>query len=367
MVVGKFGSGGAEALLMNLFRNIDRSQFVFDFAVHDDNDGFYGKEAKELGGKVYYFPKYKIFNGIKYRKCWKKFFKEHAKEYQIIHTHHSSSVSMILKIAKKFGLYTIAHSHSAGWDKSLMGLGNRLLSHGTRKVADHFFACSYEAAVAQFGKKVANDKSRCEIIKNGIPVNKYVYNESIRKLIRKELGVSDNVHLYGHVGRFTYAKNHQFLLKVYAEILKKDNNSKLLLIGGGDLKSNIISQIKELKLEDHVILAGEKNNVNDYLQAMDYFIFPSNYEGLGIVLIEAQASGLRCMKSDVIPNEVDITDLVSHMSLNESPSNWANKILENIEYSRQNMAKFVEKSGYDIKTSVEHLSSFYLEIIRKRK
>ena len=367
MVVGNLECGGAESLVMNLFRNIDREQIMFDFVVHSDNDGFFGKEVKELGGKIYYFPKYKIFNGIKYRKCWKKFFKEHKDEYQIIHTHHSSSVAMILKIAKKFGLYAIAHSHSAGWDKSLMGLGNRLLSHGTRKVADHFFACSYEAAVAQFGKKVADDKSRCEIIANGIPVNKYVYNPVTRKKIRKELGLNEDVHIYGHVGRFVYAKNHQFLLKVFSEIVKKDPTSKLLLVGDGTLKESIINEAKNLGVFDQLLMPGLKSNVNDYLQAMDYFIFPSHFEGLGIALVEAQASGLRCMKSDVIPNEVDVSDLIEASSLNDSPSTWAKKITEKIDYSRQNMAEIIKKSGFDIVDSANRLSEFYTKIYTEKK
>lgn len=367
MVVGNLECGGAESLVMNLFRNVDRKQIVFDFVVHSDNDGFFGEEVKKLGGKIYYFPKYRIFNGVKYRKCWKNFFKEHKGEYQIIHTHHASSVAIILKIAKKNGLYTIAHSHSAGWDKSLLGLGNKILSHGTRKVADHFFACSYEAAVAQFGKKVANDKNKCEIIANGIPSEKYIYNEATRVAIRKELNVNDDAHIYGHVGRFVYAKNHQYLLKVYAEIFKKDPNSYLLLIGDGVLKDSIISQAKFLGIESRLLLPGLKNNVNDYLQAMDYFIFPSNYEGLGIALVEAQAAGLRCIKSDVIPNEVDITDLIEAASLSEMPSVWAEKILAKIDYSRQNMSEIIKKSGFDILTSAHYLSDFYKKIYKEKK
>ena len=367
MVDGTLDCGGAEALIMNIFRNVDRSKFVFDFAIHTDSDGFYGKEVKDMGGKVYYFPKYRIFNGIKYRKCWKKFFKEHDGEYQIIHNHHSSSVAMILKIAKKFGIYTIAHSHSAGWDKSLMGLANRFFSHKTRKVADYFLACSYEAGVAQFGEKVADDASRFKVIANGIPADNYIYNEASRNKIRKELNIDKDVHIYGHTGRFVYAKNHQFLLNVYAEIYKKDPSSYLLLIGDGELKEEITKQAKDLGIESRVIITGLVNNVPEYLMAMDYFIFPSNYEGLGIALVEAQASGLRCMKSDMIPNEVDITDLVEASSLNDSPAAWAEKILQKMDYSRQNMAEIIKKAGYDIKSSSDYLQALYSKIIDERK
>ena len=366
MVVGSLDCGGAESLVMNLFRNIDRSKIVFDFAVHTDYRGFFADEVESLGGKIYHFPKYRIINGIKFRKCWKKFFQEHQGEYQIIHTHHSSSVAMILKIAKKFGLYTIAHSHSAGWDKSLIGLGNRLLSHGTRKVADHFFACSYLAAVAEFGKKVADDKSRCEIIANGVPADKYIFNEEIRHTIRKELNLNDDVHIYGHVGRFVYAKNHQYLIKVFNEILKKDPSSYLLLLGDGDLKNEIVDQIEKLGIKDHVLMPGLVKNVNEYLQAMDYFVFPSNYEGLPVVLVEAQASGLRCLKSDVITNEVDVTDLVDALSIKEEPVIWAEKILQNVDYSRQNTYEIIKKSGFDISSSVSYLTNFYKKVFNDR-
>ncbi len=366
MVVGSLDCGGAESLIMNLFRNIDRSKIIFDFAVHTDNDGFYGEEVKKLGGRIYHFPKYRIINGIKFRKCWKSFFKEHQGEYQIIHTHHSSSVAMILKIAKKYGLYTIAHSHSAGWDKSLKGFGNRLLTHQTRYVADHFFACSYNAGVAEFGKKVTNDASRFRIIANGIQTDKYVFNQRKRDEYRKLLNVSSDAHIYGHVGRFVYAKNHKFLIEVFSEILKKDKNSYLLLLGDGELKREIIDQVNSLGIQDNVLMPGLVNNVHDYLQAMDYFIFPSNYEGLPLTLVEAQASGLRIMKSDVITDEINITDLVSALSIKESPTLWAEKILELIEYNRENTLNLIVKSGFDVKNSVDYLSEFYTKIYNER-
>ena len=367
MVVGTLDCGGAESLVMNLFRNIDRSKIVFDFAVHSEERGFFADEVEALGGKIYHFPKYKILNSIKFRKCWNEFFKQHQGEYDIIHTHHSSSVAIILKIAKKYGLYTIAHSHSAGWEKSLKGFGNMLLTHGTRKVADHFFACSYIAAVAEFGKQVASDKSRCDMIANGIQAEKYIFNPQVRKIIRESLNIPDSAHLYGHVGRFVYAKNHQFLIRVFNELLKKDPESYLILLGDGELKMDVVAQAEKLGILDHILMPGLVKNVNEYLQAMDYFIFPSNYEGLPVVLVEAQASGLRCLKSDVITNEVDITDLVNSLPLEKEPSEWALKILENIDYSRQNTYEIIKNAGFDISNSVAFLSEFYTKIIESRK
>ena len=367
MVVGTLNCGGAESLIMNLFRRIDRSKIVFDFAVNDDGaGGFFDKEVLELGGRIYHFPKYRIYNGHKFKKTWKKFFEQHKNEYQIIHTHHSSSVAIILKIAKKYGLYTVAHSHSAGWDKSLKGLGNRMLSHKTRKVADYFLACSYNAGVTEFGKKVCDDESRFRIVANGIESGKYQFDVETRNKIRKQLNIPSDVHVYGHVGRFSYPKNHQYLLKIFAEINKKEPTSYMLLCGDGELRPQIMSQIKELHLEDKVILAGVVNNIHEYLQAMDYFIFPSNYEGLPLSVVEAEAAGLKCLISDVITDEVKITDLVEYYSIKEEPIKWAEKVLSQVNYVRENKIPEIISHGFDVENSVKFLTEFYLRIIEKR-
>ena len=367
MVVGALECGGAESLVMNLFRSIDRSKFVFDFATLSNEDGFFSEEIKKLGGKIYYFPKYRIYNGIGFRKKWKQFFKEHKGEYEIIHTHHSSSVAMILKIAKKNGLYTVAHSHSAGWEKSFRGMLNKFFSRGAKKVADYFFACSYPAGVTQFGKKVADDPSRFKVIANGIASDKYIYNEEVRNRIRKQLNLKDNVHLYGHAGRFVLAKNHAYLLKVYAELLKKDPESRLILLGDGELKNEIVSQAKSLGIYEHLIMPGVVNNVNEYMQAMDYFIFPSTYEGLPVTLVEAQASGLKCLISTNISNDVVLTDLVESLSNEIDPEAWAEKILSSIDYPRKNMSEAIKKAGFDINSSVKFLTEFYSKALEKKE
>ena len=367
MVVGTLECGGAESLVMNLFRNIDHDKFIFDFVTLSNQDGFFSEEIKKLGGKIYYFPKYKIYNGISFRRKWKNFFKEHKGEYEIIHTHHSSSVAIILKIAKKYGLYTVAHSHSAGWEKSIRGLLNRMFSKGARKVANYFLACSYPAGVTQFGKKVADDESRFKVVANGIPSDKYIYNVEIRNKIRKQLELSDDVHLYGHVGRFVQAKNHSYLLKVFSELLKKDPNSKLILLGNGELKEDIVTQAKSLGVYESLIMPGVVNTVNEYMQAMDYFIFPSSYEGLPVTLVEAQASGLKCLISKNISDDVVLTDLVESYSIDLDPREWANRILENINYSRQNTSELIKKAGFDINSSVEFLTNFYTKVLLERE
>ena len=366
MVVGSLGMGGAETLLVNLLKNIDREQIMFDFVCLDDGaHGVYEDTVKELGSNVYHLPKYKIYNSGSFKKAWREFFEEH-KEYKIIHTHHSSSVAIILKIAKEYGLYCIAHSHSAGFNHSgLMGLLHKSLTKKTRKVADHFFTCSHPAAVAAFGKEVANDPNRLTMLNNGILTANYRYNPKIRKEIRQELRLDDDVTLYSHVGRFTYQKNHKYLLKVFAETLKKDPKSRLLLLGEGELKSEIMHNIETLGIDGKVFIKGIVMNPWDYLQAADYFVFPSFDEGLPLSVVEAQASGLKVLMSDHIADETVVTDLVEKMSIDVEPALWADKLIASKEYKRRDTYDEIVKSGFDISSSAKFMQDYYTNLLKE--
>ncbi len=366
MVVGSLGMGGAETLLVNLLKNIDRDVIMFDFVCLDDGaHGVYEDTVKELGSNVYHLPKYKIYNSGSFKKAWERFFNEHP-DYKIIHTHHSSSVAIILKIAKQHGLYCIAHSHSAGFNHSgLMGLLHKSLTKKTRKRADHFFTCSHPAAVAAFGKEVADDPTRLTMLNNGVLSSNYRYNPEIRKSIREELRLDDDVTLYAHVGRFTYQKNHKYLLKIFAEVLKKDPKSRLLLLGEGELKSEIMLNISNLGLEGKVIIKGIVLNPWDYLQAADYFVFPSINEGLPLSVVEAQASGLKVLMSDTIAKETIITDLVSTMSIEVEPSLWADKLIATKNYKRRDTYQEVIKSGFDISSSAKFMQDYYVNLLKE--
>lgn len=358
-VFGSLNMGGAETMVMNIYRKIDKERIQFDFIVHGDEIGDYEDEIEKLGGRIYCIPKYKILNHILYKKAWKKFFDDH-KEYRIIHSHVRSTASIFLNIAKKNNLITISHSHSNSNGKGIASIVKNLLQKRIRFVADYFFACSKESAIWLFGKKAANSK-RCFIIKNSIDSKKFIYNEKCRKKVREELKIN-NEFVIGQVGRFVDVKNHEFTLKLFEEYLKKCKNSKLLLVGDGPNKNKIEQIINKKGLDEHVILLSSRNDVNELMNAMDLFIMPSKYEGLPLTLVEAQASSLPCIISDTIISGILDKKLVKQISLSSSTSNWIELIETCKKYKRINQSELINKNNFDIDENVKWLEKFYLNI-----
>ncbi|MDP0507232.1 MAG: glycosyltransferase family 1 protein [Fusobacterium sp. JB019] len=363
-VLATLNIGGAETLVMNIYRNIDRSKIQFDFMIHTNEKCDYEDEVLALGGRIYRVSRYKGKNHFIYKKEWNNFFKNH-KEHKIIHGHIRSIAAIYLKIAKKYGRITIAHSHStASRGNSLEQIAKNIMQLPIRYIGDYFFACSNEAGKWLFGKKILNNKNY-KLIKNGIEVEKYIFNEKKRKKIRKALKLNGKF-VIGHVGTFTYPKNHKFLIEIFNEVYKINPNSILLIVGEGSLEKQIKEQIKKLKLESKVIFAGSVLNVGDYLQGMDSFLFPSIFEGMPMSLIEAQASGLNCIVSDSITKESKILNSVKYISLKESSKYWARKILEtSYENGRRNTSKEITNNGYNIKSIVKDLEDVYYLMQRR--
>ncbi|MGZ9868307.1 glycosyltransferase family 1 protein [Priestia endophytica] len=356
-VFGKLNAGGAETMLMNIYRNIDRSKIQFDFIVHTQEECFYDQEIKQLGGRIYRIPNFTGKNILSYISSWKQFFIVHP-EYKIIHTHVRSTASIFLYLAKKHKVTTIAHSHSTSNGKGVSAIVKNLMQFPIRYLADHLVACSDNAAQWLFGKKIIKQKAVI-ILKNAIDTNKFIYNADIRKNQRSKLAVEDKFVL-GHIGRFNEAKNHEFLIRTFSEVIKKQPNSVLLLIGEGELQASIRNLVSQLKLEDYIYFLGARGNISDILQAFDVFVFPSLFEGLPVTLIEAQASGLKIIASDVITKEVKLTDIIDFESIQSSPEHWANKILEHSKsYKRNNTQKLIVDAGYDISSTVNWLENFY--------
>ena len=362
-VMGTLNRGGAETLLMNIYREIDRKKIQFDFIVHSDdanNLGDYKDEILELGGHIYSFPKYRIINHVYYKKMWNKFFEDHN-EYKVIHGHIRSTASIYLKIAKKHGLVTIAHSHSISSGKGFEGAIKSILQYKIRFVADYFMGCSKKANEWLFGKKIAKS-NKCRILKNGIDIKKFSFNETIRKKVRKKLNITDGDILIGHVARFSNEKNQIFALEVLKDITKDNKKYKLIFIGDGPDKEKIIKRTNELNLKNNVIFLGSVPNVYEYLNAMDIFIFPSLYEGLGMALIEAQISGLKCLASKNVPLEAKITDNVKFLSLTKKE--W--KLAIEKGNTKRKKAEINEKcSEYDIKNISKQIQNFYIELEEK--
>jgi glycosyltransferase involved in cell wall biosynthesis len=353
--------GGAETMIMNLYRHIDRTKVQFDFLVHTTKKCFFDDEIKKLGGNIYSVPYYKITNGRQYKAALKQFFRSHP-EIKIVHGHLGSCAHIYLQIAKQHGCYAIAHSHNTkpkGF--SLKNLLYRIFTYKTRKVADYFFGCSIAAAEYRFGYKIAHS-SKCDILKNAIDVGKFAYSDKYRKEIRDEFNLENKI-VIGHVGRFNTQKNHTFLIDIFKAIHDKRPDSVLILVGIGNLMPAIKQKVESLGLNESVIFAGLRSDVHKMMSAFDVFLFPSLYEGLPVTLVEAQAAGLHAVCSDTIPKEVEVTNLVDFRSLNEPTETWANAVLKYSEpYERLNMQQEIIKAGYDIQTTAKWLENFYVSI-----
>lgn len=351
-IVTYMGRGGLETMIMNYYRNIDRSKVQFDFLTHREERWDYDDEIEKLGGKIYRLPRLNPFNP-NYIKALDGFFKEH-KEYKIVHCHQDCLSGIPLKYAKKNGVpLTIAHSHNANQDKNIKYLVKLAAKKNICKYSDHLFACGKEAGEWMF------NTSDFEILNNAIDTKKYIYNEEKSLEMKEKLGVTDKF-VVGHVGRFRPQKNHSFVIDIFKEVCEKEPNSILLLVGDGPLEEEIKKKVHDLGLEDKVKFLGSRDDVNDLMQAMDVFILPSLYEGFGIVLIEAQASGLKCVISESIPTDAIISEKVKQLSLGDDISTWAKEILSS-KSERKEGIEDIEKSKYDIKSNAKWLENFYIE------
>ncbi len=354
--------GGAECRIVDLYRNMDRDRIQFDFLVHYSPEktgkksptsdelmavrepDYFDNSVRKLGARIFCIPKFVGTNMGDYKAAIKRFFDEHKDEWKVVQGHMTSTAAIYLPIAKKAGVpICIAHARSAGVDNGIKGMATRFFRSPLQKggITDYNFACSKEAGISVFGQELV-DKGRVNIIPNAVDLRHFAYNPEKREMIRAELGVS-NALVIGHVGSFRYAKNHEFLLNVFAQLTKlldyDDLNEysmmhgmrvRLLMLGKGSLMDDMKKLAEKLHIADRCIFAGNKSNASDYYQAMDYFCFPSRYEGLPGSVVEAQAAGLQCLVSDTITPEVNVTELVSMRSINSEPRDWARKILDDL-------------------------------------
>lgn len=359
-VVGRMDRGGTEALLMSLLRTIDRNRFQFDFVEQTQDICNYDDEILELGAKIYRCPNLSPANINEYRNWWKKFYIEHP-QYKIIHGHSRGSAPIYLKEAQKSGRIAIAHCHNNSHGKGLKGLIRYLWQIPLRNLADYNLACSYDSGISQYGKN-----GKFEIIKNGIQTERFKWNPDIRNKVRQDLKI-DNNFVVGNVARFEEQKNHKFLLQIFKEIVKMRSDAKLLLVGQGTKENEIHQLAANLGIEDKIIYTGVRNDVNELMQAMDVFVLPSFFEGLGIVNIEAQTAGLSCFASDkVVPLEVNLTNLMHYIPLTSPPDEWARQILSHAKSvdERKDMSKEIMKAGFDILSTKNRLENFYEEVLK---
>lgn len=358
-VLGGMNRGGAQTMVMNLYRNIDRAKIQFDFIVHTQKKNDFDDEIKQLGGRIFRVPRYRGINHFQYKKSWNQFFKKHS-EYKVIHGHVRSTASIYLKIANRYGLVTIAHSHSTSSGDGFSSYVKTALQYPIRNTADFLFACSHVAGEWLFGKKACK-KRNFRVLNNAIDVNKYIFNHKVREKKRREFNLNKDLLVIGHIGRFCTAKNHDFLIDVFNKVYQKNKNVVLILIGDGELKEQIEKKVNRLGLMEHVIFTGIRSDVHELLQIMDVFLFPSLYEGLPVTLVEAQAAGLPCIKSDNVTNEITVSPLIKSISLKKSVDYWSVKVLKyNNAYRRNNIYKNIKKAGYDIKETSNWYANFIL-------
>ena len=341
-------------MLMNYYRHIDRSKVQFDFLEHRDYMADYDEEILSLGGIIHRLPRLNPLSPG-YLHAVDRFFAEHP-EYQIVHSHLDCMAGIPLKYAKKHGVPTrIAHAHSSNQDKNYKYPLKLYCKSRIPNYATDLFACGQEAGKWMF------DNNSFTVLNNAIDSDSYAFNKEVRAEVRKELRIIAKTLVLGHVGRFSPAKNHPFIIKTFHEVLKKHADSTLVLVGTGSLENDIRKQCESLGIADRVIFTGVRNDVNRLLQAMDVFVMPSLYEGLGIVAVEAQAAGLPCICSTQVPEECVRTDgLVHFLPLEVGAARWAQEVLNRSNTVRLDRSSEIRKNAFDIRENAEWLQVFYL-------
>lgn len=364
-IIGKWVGGGVEAVVMNYYRHMDRNKIQFDFICDSDSTNIPYDEIKKLGGKVILIPPYqKVF---KYHRELKKVLKEG--NYKIVHSHINALSVFSLWAAKSAKVpVRIAHSHSTSnkkeWKKTLL---KNILRPFSKVFATDYFCCSELAGRWLFENKTY-DQGKVYLLNNAIDVDKFKYNEKIRKEKRKELNIKDKDLVIGHIGRFVKQKNHEFLIDIFNEVHKQNKNTILLLAGEGPLKEEIENKVKDLGLEKNVKFLGQRKDANELYQAMDVFLLPSLYEGLPVVGVEAQAAGLLCFFSTDMTKETKVLETTQFISLTNTPQYWSKEISKQLNsYTRADTEKEITQNNFNIKVEANKLEQQYNKLNNRKE
>lgn len=351
-------SNGRMSVIMNIYRNIDRSKFQFDFAATDSKDSKYTDEIKELGGKIYLLPEVDKNNLIKIEKFTRNVLLNNV--YDIVQYHATSPWKVALNVAKKMGVPNIiSHSHSSrfggDWLKSVR---NRLFSFDVSRISTKRIACSKRAGRLLFGK---ND---FEVINNSIDGRKYRFNAKFRNEIRSKLKVDNDTILLGQVGRLSAGKNVEFSLNVVCQLKEKSKDFRLVIAGTGELEKMLKKKSKQLGIERYVTFLGQCNEVEKLYSALDILLMPSIYEGIPMTAIEGQASGLKVLLSNNIDQFTNI-GLARFLDIkSRSVDTWKNEILKtDLDcIKRINANKLLTEHHYDIKNTVIKWQDEYMKM-----
>ena len=355
-VLQRMEAAGVQTLLMNLYKHIDRNKVQFDFLVHYKEKQFFDEEIEKLGGRIYRLSFREDFNLFKYCNDLDEFFKSH-KEYKIVHGHMHSLGAIYLFYAKKYGVpVRIAHSHTNSTQNDKKKYLKLFMNHNYAKYATDLFACSSDAGKYMFGNKDFT------IINNAIDSDCFVFSMSKRTKKRRELNIENNM-VIGNIGRFEMQKNHVFLLEIFKKFHEYHNNAVLLFIGSGSLENMIKEKVRSMDLSNSVLFLGNRKDVPELLMCMDAFLFPSLFEGLGIVAVESQAAGTPVICTDSLPKEISVSNLLIRVSLNSDVNVWVKAVENAIEGNTEhvNMQKNIIEAHYDIKDVSKTIEEYYLK------
>lgn len=363
--VGKMDVGGMESLLMSLYRNLNRDEYQFDFAVHSNDRGCYEDEIEALGGKVFRFPPMRS-NPARYYRTWSNFFAENEGYFHAFSMHTNSLANPLAMIAALHykDMKCIIHSHSAYADKGKYQVINDLI----HKINRYFLnksrikkvACSQEAAIWLFGEKAVND-GEVEILYNGVDYNIFYFSEEKRQHLRKELGIEDNPVIC-QIGHLLPVKNFEFTIDLMTLLTKKISDIKLLIVGDGTLRPKLEERVRAFGLDDSVAFLGVRGDIPSILSASDVFVLPSHYEGLPVSTVEAQASGIHCVISSNVSRMTKISNLIEYVDITDKNA-WERVILEKLskaESTIQTRTQVMLNPEFDIRNSVKK----YIQIIQ---
>lgn len=361
-VTGAMNVGGTETMIINLYRKINK-KIEFHFISYSKSQAFYDEEIEKLGGKVIRLNPPDKVGFIVAIKDIKKVIKENG-PYDAVHTHmlFNSGIAMIAAYLSRVKV-RVSHAHTTSDDTSSLvrKIYINLMRFFIKVFSTDFLACSNSAGKYLFGNNIISNK-KYKVLPNYIEYEKFI-NNSDKTNFREELGIKNDDIVICHIGRFITAKNHEFLIDMAKEMIQKNNKVKLVLVGDGDLKNHIENKVKSIGIEKNVYFTGIRKDIPSILNSVDLFILPSIYEGLGLVLLEAQASKVPCLVSEAIQPEVDLgIGLVKKLNLSCGASKWAdeaNKIINENKNNDIDIIKAVQEKKYDLNSILNNLLSVY--------
>lgn len=364
-VVGNLRIGGAETVAMNILRYIDKNKYEVHYLVYSEKISEFEEEVKELGGKVIHVPY--TSNIFRYIQMLHRLNKEYG-PYSIIHSHMMFHNGIVLSAAKILGITgRISHSHSTNEG----GKTNNIFQYLIRKIyvkfsrnlivhnSTTYIGCGLAAGNFLYGKKLFAKEGK--YIRNGIDINRYIFDQSIRQKLREKYGLSDNIRAFACIGHFDIVKNHAFIIDVFDDVCKYSDNFRLFLLGEGKLRPEIEALVEAKHLKEKILFTGNVTNVHEWLQAIDCLLMPSLYEGVPLTLIEAQASGLKCLVSSNVSQESAITSCIEFIPL-ECKKKWIDRMCNIDNYKRHSMIEEISRSGYNVADRMNDIFDIYSEL-----